>query len=108
MIYHLANEPTIKREGSAIMTVIDTIQRLIGWQAAASASDRIHDEVTAIRRHFVGKPAVERLPTGEYVAVTIREIDWEPSYYPGGGWAVRCEDTLGKSNWTSDRVLFFK
>ena len=88
------------------------ISKLVSWVTAREAGDRISAEIRAIRREFVGKMAIERLPFGTLQECKILEIDWEQSYGLNGGWAVFVEyvggELDGMQSWTTDTVLFFQ
>jgi hypothetical protein len=91
---------------------MNPIHTLTSFFAAASASDRISAEIRDIRRKYVGKMAVERMPLGAYVPCIIREITWESSYGLDGGFDVVVEyqggALDGTRSHTSDKVLFFQ
>ena len=91
------------------MSIINT---LTSFFAAKTASDRISAEIRDIRRKYVGKVAVERMPLGAYVPCKIVAIDWEQSYGLDGGLDVTVEYSAGAldgtRSHTSDKVLFFQ
>lgn len=93
------------------MTIKELITTATNWTFARDAGDRISREVAAVRKEYIGKAAIETMPTGTKVKCVIAEIDWVSDYGMEGGWAVRVIYTSGylkgEYSWTSDRVLEF-
>lgn len=82
------------------------------WLFARNAGEKISREIREVRKKYIGKAAVETMPSGTQVECVILEIDWIEDYGMKGGWAVRVVYTngflKGQMSWTSDKVLSFK